>query len=179
RESAVTTPHDPATAEITRRAPRWAWDTIDDTLLLDAHSKHIDPDRRREIENAVDVMKTVSEESVANQYTFGHMENAVMLMEHLTERIIDDAKHIPANQNIQWLADIGGSAELRAHVIHIAKELEDQFQAIGLKWDNDCGFYGLAGGLATAIVMHPKTAPAQLVRDVLNAELKIVFRPEQ
>jgi hypothetical protein len=39
---------------VTRRAPRWAWDTIDETLENDANSSAFSKELRDEIQDAID-----------------------------------------------------------------------------------------------------------------------------
>lgn len=46
---------------VTRSAPRWAWDTIDETLALDAHSPAFDPKLREAIAGALEAMIEASE----------------------------------------------------------------------------------------------------------------------
>lgn len=46
---------------VTRCAPRWAWDLIDETLSLDANSKAFDRDLRQDIERAQNAMVCASE----------------------------------------------------------------------------------------------------------------------
>ena len=41
---------------VTRSAPRWAWDVIDETLAADARSSAFDPALREEVQSALDAM---------------------------------------------------------------------------------------------------------------------------
>jgi hypothetical protein len=41
---------------ITRSAPQWAWDVIDETLAMDAQSSAFDPELRDEIDAALAAM---------------------------------------------------------------------------------------------------------------------------
>ena len=41
---------------VTRSAPRWAWDVIDETLAMDAKAGNFDPGLRRQIEEAFAAM---------------------------------------------------------------------------------------------------------------------------
>ena len=42
---------------VRRVAPRWAWDTIDETLDMDAQSSAFGPELRREIQQAIAAMR--------------------------------------------------------------------------------------------------------------------------
>ena len=46
---------------VTRSAPTWAWETIDETLAMDARSSAFDETLRREIQAALDAMIQASE----------------------------------------------------------------------------------------------------------------------
>lgn len=41
---------------VVRRAPRWAWETIDETLAMDGRAGNFDPDLRVEIRAALEAM---------------------------------------------------------------------------------------------------------------------------
>lgn len=41
---------------VSRQAPRWAWELIDETLLMDIQASNFDPPLRDEIERATDAM---------------------------------------------------------------------------------------------------------------------------
>ena len=49
---------------VTRSAPRWAWDLIDETLALDAESSLFDQPLRDQIKEAMDGMLLSSEEDL-------------------------------------------------------------------------------------------------------------------
>ncbi len=50
---------------VTRCAPRWAWDTIDETLTIDADSAKFDEKRRNQISAAQDAMIAASLEGAS------------------------------------------------------------------------------------------------------------------
>lgn len=47
---------------ITRRAPQWAWDIVDETLDMDSQSIAFDKSLRRDIAKAIDAIETVTTE---------------------------------------------------------------------------------------------------------------------
>lgn len=46
---------------VTRSAPRWAWDVIDETLAMDAKSSAFTTDLRGQIKAAIEAMRGASE----------------------------------------------------------------------------------------------------------------------
>ena len=46
---------------VMRAAPRWAWDTIEETLRLDAESSAFDPQLRRDIRKALSAVQDVDQ----------------------------------------------------------------------------------------------------------------------
>jgi hypothetical protein len=42
---------------VTRSAPQWAWDIIDETLDCDANSSAFDPSLREQIQDAIEAME--------------------------------------------------------------------------------------------------------------------------
>lgn len=52
---------------VTRRAPEWAWSTIDQTLNLDMHSKAFSSDLRKDIECAVTAMEMCVEDETRSR----------------------------------------------------------------------------------------------------------------
>ena len=55
-ESEVTRKHDPGDLLVTRAAPAWAWEIIDETLACDMNSKAFDADTRADVRNAYHAM---------------------------------------------------------------------------------------------------------------------------
>ena len=114
--------------------------------------------------------------TVKAEYTHAHMENAMMLIEHLTVTGANRAQR--GDMFGPWIEALGGSAGMRDYVAQVAVEIERQFTGIGLKWDEDADWYDLCDRVADAIMARPLVAPAVLVADVFSTELKIVFKAE-